>query len=81
MAERNDGGPAFARPAGDYEGSQHGNGAQCGMTLRDYFAAKAMQAHISRHPIEGGGTDYPFDETIAVWSYEMADAMLEARNA
>lgn len=50
-----------------------------GMTLRDYFAGKAMAAHIIRHPLESGGTDYPFDETIAEWAYAQADAMLKAR--
>lgn len=50
-----------------------------GMTLRDYFAAKAMAAHITRHPVDAGGTDYPFDDTMAEWAYAQADAMLRAR--
>jgi len=43
-----------------------------GMTLRDYFAAKAMLgvAQESLH----------IDE-IAAWAYKMADAMLKAREA
>lgn len=45
-----------------------------GMTLRDYFAAKAMQAYLS-----GPDRDsFTFDEW-AVTSYEMADAMIEER--
>jgi len=44
------------------------------MTLRDYFAAKAMQACIAK------GTPLVFD-AIADKAYEMADAMMEARNA
>lgn len=42
-----------------------------GMTLRDYFAAKAMQAMIARIPMSGGET--------ARDAYTIADAMLEAR--
>ena len=46
-----------------------------GMTLRDYFAAKAMQSHIA-----GRGEFADSNKrTIAECSYDMADAMLEAR--
>lgn len=45
-----------------------------GMTLRDYFAAKAMQGIIA-NPNAGGMT---YTE-IADRSYEQADAMLKAR--
>lgn len=73
------GGPAFPAPdLGEQDFSQRG--AYSGMTLRDYFAAKAMAAHISRHPVDVGGTDYPFDETMAEWAYRQADAMLKARS-
>ena len=44
-----------------------------GMTLRDYFAAKAMQALIEKYdesPVE-----------ISLEAYEIADAMLKAREA
>jgi hypothetical protein len=44
-----------------------------GMTLRDYFAAKAMQGIL----YEGAESSLE----IAKWSYEMADAMLKAREA
>jgi hypothetical protein len=49
-----------------------------GMTLRDYFAAKAMQGLItSRHTdYENGWYD---EERLASSAYQMADAMLEAR--
>jgi len=54
-----------------------------GMTLRDYFAAKAMQAFISAYPCQAiGGEDggIPTDaESISGDAYEMADAMLKAR--
>jgi hypothetical protein len=45
----------------------------CGMTLRDYFAAKAMQGLIASKEF--------FDMTsCAREAYEFADVMLEARN-
>ena len=43
-----------------------------GMTLRDYFAAKAMQADLTGY--EGG-----LWARVAKEAYEMADAMMEAR--
>ena len=46
-----------------------------GMTMRDYFAAKAMQAMMSKTDFDAYYTD------VAKWSYELADAMMEARNA
>ena len=47
-----------------------------GMTLRDYFAAKAMQSILMR-------TDERFTTTLEFVSgkaYQYADAMLKARN-
>jgi galactose-1-phosphate uridylyltransferase len=49
---------------------------QNGMTLRDYFAAKAMSA-ILTDPSWMGNTV----STLANMSYEVADAMLKAREA
>lgn len=46
-----------------------------GMTLRDYFAAKAMQAVVSR----GLVPQVPL-EIYAENAYKMADAMIGARN-
>jgi hypothetical protein len=50
------------------------------LTLRDYFAAKAMQAYINAYP--GGSPDH---RDAPIWvpslAYEMADAMLEERSA
>ena len=64
------GGPAFPQ----YSFSNHGVYVDGGMTIRDYFAAKAMHAYAStdqwaRTPAQN----------IAAISYAMADAMLEAR--
>ena len=48
-----------------------------GMTLRDYFAAKAMQGYLTKIGIVGGIA--PTDDDMARYSYEMADAMLRVR--
>ena len=47
-------------------------GVREGMTLRDYFAAKAMQAIIAAD----GTYEY---KARAIEAYQAADAMLEAR--
>ena len=52
----------------------HGDWTCTGMTLRDYFAAKAMQALISRK-------DFKFEDFVWENAYDMADAMLKAREA
>jgi len=47
-----------------------------GMSLRDYFAAKAMHAFLIRsYPITAP------DEVVADAAYETADAMMKARGA
>jgi hypothetical protein len=45
-----------------------------GMTLRDYFAAKAMQGLLTSDDIDAS-------YATAVLCYRMADAMLKAREA
>jgi hypothetical protein len=45
------------------------------MTLRDYFAAKAMQGLLAQFQGCANGCDPAHH---AKWSYEMADAMLKA---
>jgi len=66
---KDDGGYAF--PWGEH-GTRLG-----GMSLRDYFAAKAMQGLIiTRHP-HHQGSDGP--EQLAADAYLVADAMLKAR--
>lgn len=68
------GGPAFPVDCSQPEREE-------GMTLRDYFAAKAMQSFV-----QGAVLPPNFDATeqlafMAVRAYETADAMLAARNA
>ena len=50
-----------------------------GATLRDYFAAKAMQAWLSGHVAHYGHENFWALDAIAQSSYEMADAMIKAR--
>lgn len=45
-----------------------------GMTLRDYFAAKAMPTLIDINIIA-----YPNEHEIAVLAYKIADAMIKER--
>lgn len=53
-----------------------------GMTLRDYFAAAALQGWLSTydghasHPVE---SNQGYEDKIAEYSYKQADAMLKAR--
>jgi hypothetical protein len=65
--------PAF--PTNQYANGISPSGFDTGMTLRDYFAAKAMQAKDF--------TVRPYDTTdeTAKDCYRMADAMLKAREA
>jgi len=53
-----------------------------GMTLRDYFAAKAMQGGIDLVPhMATPKVDKPVPQIIAEMAYEYADAMMKAREA
>lgn len=77
MSERNDGGPAFPHVADLVR--DHGDGNMTtkqitagGMSLRDYFAAKAMQGLVTT--LTNSTTT-----TIVAESYEFADAMLAER--
>ena len=67
-ADTNTGGPAFPFVCdADFD---YGTG----MTMRDYFAAKAMQAWLV-------GVNEPGERRCADFAYRMADAMLKARDA
>lgn len=50
---------------------------QAGMSLRDYFAAKAMDSLIAG--AVRGHIDYGNEGDVARRAYEFADAMLKAR--
>lgn len=59
------GGPAFPTPAHNLQND--------GMTLRDYFAAKAMQAMVPLERVT--------PQVAASIAYTFADAMLKARES
>jgi hypothetical protein len=62
MSNTNTGGPAFPLVANNWHRE--------GMTLRDYFAAKIMQAMLTR---------LTYDDRMPEAAYRRADAMLKAR--
>lgn len=68
----NTGGPVFPTEIQDHEGLRHRSE---GMTLRDYFAAKALQSMIA--------ADYQLGRispaVFAANAFAMADAMLKVR--
>ena len=61
-------GPAFPTPAHNLQND--------GMTLRDYFAAKAMQIVLYQCDCF---PDTDWRDGVAMDAYKMADAMLKAR--
>ena len=76
--------PAF--PTAQYADGVRPSGFDNGMTLRDYFAAKAMQEHIKQaYDLEeycSGDNDFSFQHTMLVLtkeSYKWADAMMKVR--
>ena len=75
MSKINTSGPAFPTQVASYEG----------MTLRDYFAAKALSTILGQYDFtffEDDEKEQP-EDTLALClarnSYTMADAMLKAR--
>lgn len=70
MSIINNGGPAF--PTTDFTHAGQVIPGSEGMTLRDYFAAKAMQPMVN---------EYDDFNLMARTAYDMADAMLKAREA
>jgi hypothetical protein len=78
MNDTNTGGPAF--PAGERFEGVDGWHTEPGMTLRDYFAAKALQGYmVGIKPAQDIGPG--MQDRIAEGMYSMADAMLKAREA
>ena len=68
MKRINDGGPAFP--------SDNGVKHDSGMTLRDWFAGQALAGLYGSEEIQEHEWG---NETIAHFCYDMADAMLKAR--
>lgn len=71
-----DGGPAFPLPVeDDRDCFSMANSGYGGMSLRDYFAAKAMQGQLAYGKCNDMSTD-----GVAAFAYAYADAMLAARS-
>jgi hypothetical protein len=77
MSNTNTGGPAFPHTV-EYKGADCGGVVpHGGMSLRDYFAANALQGLMGR--VWG---NQPAEELFSIWAksaYAVADAMLKAR--
>ena len=74
----NDGGPAFPRPFSDIVGGIYE--AQEGMSLRDYFAAKApIPDEVLSEAIDTTPHLTDAQPKLARWCYAWADAMLAER--
>lgn len=81
MNETSTGGPTFPAPEA---GMEHFSApsAYMGMSLRDCFAAKALQAIVSKTKsakVPAGGTSTAYMEA-ALGAYGYADAMIKARD-
>ena len=73
MSKIDDGGYAFPIAATETNNPNMFFEPQGGMTLRDYFAAAALQGMLAYEQGTGASSDY------AKWAYEYSDAMLAAR--
>jgi hypothetical protein len=74
-----DGGQAF--PRAGFIGPSYGEQSVEGMSLRDYFAAKAMHGDLASQSIETGEWTDGAIPGLAKRAYCIADAMLKARKA
>ena len=74
MTTKNDGGLAF--PCKAYTGLM-----QEGLSIRDYFAAKAMHQMMAGAVLPVGYDASPELSLLSERAYEVADAMLAARSA
>ena len=70
--------PAFPSEVKETKGDTVYTGFNEGMTLRDYFAAKAMQSLIDG-PRMCADLTRGFEDRIANVAYNVADAMLKQR--
>jgi hypothetical protein len=77
---KKDGGPAFPPHVAEIHGiaTNSAEFGMPGMSLRDYFAAKALAGQMAYEGAEGCGLDQG-SRDVAAWCYELADAMLAER--
>jgi len=82
MSEIKTGGPAF--PQGIDQGASEAGFPIAeitgGLTIRDYFAAKALQGLMANPNVVGQHSSWGHDE-IASFTLKQADASLKAREA
>ena len=76
MSAINDGGPAFPQASPEMVIAGQSIEETQGMTLRDYFAAAALQGQLSCAQIIGGSVT---GNEVALSCYNWADLMLAAR--
>lgn len=81
MSEIKDGGPAFPDPGRAQSTKQREVLTNTGMTLRDYFAAKALAAMIGQPNKDHENCGKKAVPRLAQFAYEYADAMIAARAA
>jgi hypothetical protein len=77
VSARDNGGAAFPDPGRAQSAKQREVLTDTGMTLRDYFAAAALQGFIACH--SGMDVCTPDPQQAAGRAYEYADAMLAER--
>ena len=82
MSKIDTGGSAFPRSESLYPDGRVSDYGHVGMTLRDYFAAKAMQGWIATYS-ENIGCDLAVQgvDAVSQFAYAVADAMLKARQS
>ena len=81
-----DGGPAFPKPRDPYPNCDDATGPSwnVGMSQRDWFAGQALQPCITMVitiETNGGYLDKDASTVASEMAYEIADAMLRAREA
>lgn len=81
MSEKKTGGPAYPQGHKYYAAGQQtiDTGNHGGMTMRDYFAAKAINGFCMGHARLRDEFDPKMYDLFARHSYEIADKMLKAR--
>jgi hypothetical protein len=79
MSERDDGGPAFPDPGRGQSSKARAGLPHTGATLRDFFAASALQGLLASPRLPGRDNETVTNDVAARCAYEAADAMLAER--
>lgn len=88
MTTKTDGGPAYPLPVNDEQCRARFESGYGGMSLRDYFAAKALPLAFERYHYnltKDLGDEWHWKDSdwegVAYLAYGLADAMIKARDA